>query len=92
MPRFRASINENYNVIIEYEMDSAGEDVSEINVFCYETGKNVNDLIIGTFVWDEAWNAAERHWLYQPITKQQLRSKRLSRLAQTFDTPFQEAA
>lgn len=91
MTRFQTTLNENFPVLIEYELDSTG-DISEVEVTSLATGQNVNDLILGTFVWDEAWSAAERHLLSQPITKQQLRSRRLNRIAQTFDTPFQEAA
>ena len=91
MNKFQAIINDGFPVLIEYEIDSTG-DISEITVTSHATGQELNDLIYGTFVWDEAWNAAERHWLYQPITKQQMRSRRLDRIAQTFGTPFQEAA
>lgn len=91
MPSITASLNEGFDVRIEYTSDDLF--VESINVFDPDTGKNLNKLIeYSSTAWNQAWSAAERHMLAQPITRSARRASAANTAAMCHDTVYRVAA
>jgi len=87
MPSITASLNEGFDVRIEYTSDDLF--VESINVFDPDTGKNLNKLIeYSSTAWNQAWNAAERHMLDQPVTRKTRRAMAANVASMCHDTPY----
>ena len=92
MPSTTSTLGEGFAARIEYDVDEDGE-VEDVKVFSAETGQDLTDLLAYTGqLWDQAWNAAERHMLAQPITRSARRVIAASTAAMCHDTPYGVAA
>lgn len=78
---------------IDYE-SSDGIEIDGISIYSAKTGEDLMDAVEpGTNAYNDCWDAADRDLIFNTGTsKQWLRAQRLDRLAQTYDTPFAEAA
>jgi hypothetical protein len=83
MEAIKTTIGENFAVFIEYTHD--GEDVTDIEVTSAKTGEVLNDLIFGSYIWDEAWEFAERRFNETGISQDIYYSNMRS---QCHDTPY----
>ena len=80
--------SEGFAARIEYDVDEDGE-VEDVKVFSAETGQDLTDLLAYTGqIWDQAWNAAERHMLDQPVTRKARRAMAANVASMCHDTPF----
>lgn len=87
MPSTTATLNEGFDVRIEYTTDEAY--IEDITVLDPDTGKNLNKLLDDNSVaWKQAWSAAERHMLAQPITRHARRVIAASMASMCADTPY----
>ena len=87
MPTTTATLNDGFDVRIEYTTDE--QYIEDITVFDSDTGKNLNKLLDDNSVaWKQAWSAAERHMLAQPVTKQARRAIAADMAAMCADTPY----
>lgn len=87
MPTTTASLNDGFDVRIEYTTDD--QYIEDITVFDPDTGKNLNKLIeYSSAAWDQAWNAAERHMLAQPVTHKARRAMAANVASMCHDTPY----
>jgi hypothetical protein len=83
MPRIKTTLNEGFEANIDYEVSC--DDVSEVRIYCPVSGIELTNLIsYSSTAWDQAWNAAERHLLSQPKTKEARNDIR----SMTYDTPY----
>lgn len=86
MPRITATLNEGFKADIDYEVSC--DEVSDLRIHCAFTGMDLTDLVAySSTAWDQAWDAAERHMLSQPMTKETRNDIR----SMTYDTPYQGA-
>lgn len=89
MPSTTATLNEGFDVLIEYTSDESH--IESITVTSAATGECMNKLIeYSSTAWNQAWNAAERHMLAQPVTKQARRAIAADMAAMCADTPYAE--
>lgn len=87
-----ATLGEGFAARIEYDVDIDG-DISDVKIYSAETGQDLTDLLAYTGqLWDQAWNAAERHMLAQPITRSARRVIAASTAAMCHDTIYGVAA
>jgi len=87
MPTTTATLNEGFDVLIEYTSDESY--IESITVTSAATGECMNKLIeYSSTAWNQAWNAAERHMLAQPVTKQARRAIAADMAAMCADTPY----
>ena len=83
-----STLGEGFSARIEYDVDEDGE-VEDVKVFSAETGQDLTDLLAYTGqLWDQAWNAAERQMLAQPITRNARRVIAASMASMCHDTPY----
>lgn len=83
-----ATLGEGFATSIEYDVDIDG-DISDVKVYSAETGQDLTNLLAYTGqLWDQAWSAAERHMLSQPITRNARRVITASMASMCHDTPF----
>lgn len=88
MPSTTATLNDGFDVLIEYTTDEE-QYIEDITVFDPDSGKNLNKLLDDNSVaWKQAWSAAERHMLAQPITRSARRVIAASMASMCHDTPF----
>lgn len=88
MPSTTATLGEGFAARIEYDVDEDGE-VEDVKVFSAETGQDLTDLLAYTGqLWDQAWNAAERHMLAQPVTRTARRAMAANTAAMCYGTPY----
>ena len=87
MPTTTATLNEGFDVLIEYTSDESY--IESITVTSAATGECMNKLIeYSSTAWNQAWSAAERHMLAQPVTKQARRAIAADMAAMCADTPY----
>ena len=87
MPSTTATLNDGFDVLIEYTTDE--QYIEDITVFDPDSGKNLNKLLDDNSVaWKQAWSAAERHMLAQPITRNARRVIAASMASMCHDTPY----
>lgn len=92
MPTTTATLNEGFDVRIEYDVDVDG-DVGDVKVYSALTGQDLTDLLAYTGqLWDQAWHAAERHMLAQPVTRKTRRAMAANVASMCHDTPYGVAA
>jgi len=83
MPTTTATLNEGFDVLIEYTSDES------ITVTSAATGECMNKLIeYSSTAWNQAWNAAERHMLAQPVTRKTRRAMAANVASMCHDTPY----
>lgn len=88
MPTIATTLGEGFDARITYDVDEDGE-ISDVKVHSALTGQDLTDLLAYTGqLWDQAWNAAERHMLAQPVTKQARRAIAADMAAMCADTPY----
>lgn len=80
-------LNLTFSAIVISEVDADGE-VTDIEVHSASTGENLTTLLEGSPAWDQAWSAAERHMLAQPVSRTARRSMAANTAAMCFDTPY----
>jgi hypothetical protein len=87
MPSTTATLNDGFDVLIEYTTDE--QYIEDITVFDPDSGKNLNKLLDDNSVaWKQAWSAAERHMLDQPVTRKARRASAANTAAMCHDTPY----
>ena len=87
MPTTTATLNEGFDVLIEYTTDE--QYIEDITVFDPDSGKNLNKLLDDNSVaWKQAWSAAERHMLAQPVTRTARRAMAANVASMCHDTPY----
>ena len=88
MPTTTATLCDGFDVRIEYASTFDGY-IEDITITSATTGECVNDLLDDNSVaWKQAWSAAERHMLAQPITRNARRVIAASMASMCHDTPF----
>lgn len=88
MPTIATTLGEGFDARITYAVDEDGE-ISDVKVHSALTGQDLTDLLAYTGqLWDQAWNAAERHMLAQPVTRKARRTIAANTAAMCHDTPF----
>lgn len=88
MGQVAAKLNEGFDVLIEYTPTEDGH-IDEITVTSAATGENVNALIeFSSTAWDQAWTAAERHLLAQPVTRKARRQMAADVASMCYGTPY----
>lgn len=92
MTETTATLGEGFSARVEYSVDIDG-DISDVKIYSAETGQDLTDLLAYTGqLWDQAWSAAERHMLAQPITRHARRVIAASMASMCHDTPYGVAA
>ena len=87
MPTTTATLNEGFDVLIEYTSDESH--IESITVTSAATGECMNKLIeYSSTAWNQAWNAAERHMLAQPVTRTARRAMAANVASMCHDTPY----
>lgn len=81
-----AKLNLTFSAIVTAEVDADGE-VTDIEVHSASTGENLTTLLEGSPAWDQAWSAAERHMLAQPVTRKARRAMAANVASMCHDTP-----
>ena len=88
MPTIAATLGEGFDARITYDVDEDGE-ISDVKVHSALTGQDLTDLLAYTGqLWDQAWDAAERHMLDQPVTRKARRAMAANVASMCHDTPF----
>lgn len=88
MPTIAATLGEGFDARITYSVDADGE-IEDVKVYSALTGQDLTDLLAYTGqLWDQAWNAAERHMLAQPVTKKARRAMAANVASMCHDTPY----
>ena len=88
MPTIATTLGEGFDARITYDVDEDGE-VEDVKVFSAETGQDLTDLLAYTGqLWDQAWNAAARHMLDQPVTRKTRRAMAANVASMCHDTPY----
>lgn len=89
MPTIATTLGEGFDARITYDVDADGE-ISDVKVHSALTGQDLTDLLSYTGqLWDQAWSAAERHMLTQPVTRQARRAIAAYVAAMCHDTPYE---
>ena len=88
MPAIATTLGEGFAARIEYDVDEDGE-ISDVKVHSALTGQDLTDLLAYTGqLWDQAWNAAARHMLDQPVTRKTRRAMAANVASMCHDTPY----
>ena len=82
------TIGAEFKVRIDAELDIDGE-VSNVQIFSIATGEDLTNLLDSNSAErNQAWNAAERHMLAQPVTRKARRAMAANVASMCHDTPF----
>ena len=88
MRTIATTLGEGFDARITYDVDEDGE-ISDVKVHSALTGQDLTDLLAYTGqLWDQAWDAAERHMLAQPVTRKTRRASAANTAAMCHDTPY----
>ncbi len=91
MPTIAATLGEGFDARITYSIDDG--EIEDVKVYSAATGQDLTDLLAYTGqLWDQAWSAAERHMLAQPITRNARRASAANTAAMCHDTVYRVAA
>ncbi len=87
MPSTTATLGEGFAARIDYTTDD--QYIEDITIISATTGECLNELLDDNSVaWKQAWSAAERHMLAQPVTKQARRAMAANVASMCHDTPY----
>ena len=82
-----ATLGEGFKVRLKFVANELDEP-DKLDVLSLSTGESLEPLIFGTRLWDEAWNAADRHLASLPLSPIAHRARALQVAEACHDTPY----